>query len=421
MGRAYLSCPYLMPGGRLLSDLIEKLLSNAARSIKPSPIREILHLVRKPGMISFAGGMPDPEIFPIEQFQEAASIIAREGRDILQYGTTEGYPPLKEFLCEWTAPKMGRKLASDEILVTTGSSQVIDLLCWALIDKGDYVICEEPTFLGATGTMSNHGAEFLAVPCDGNGMLVDLLPDIIEGALSEGKKIKFIYTIVSFHNPLGCDLSLERRRKLLDIAKRYGIIILEDDPYGYVRFDGEDIPSIFSMDNDGIVVFACSFSKILAPGTRVAWCAGHRDIIRKMAIFKQGTDVCTSVVAQAMVWEYCRLGHLDAFLPRIIDHYRKKRDDFETAMRRSLPMEEVSWVKPQGGYFYWLQTPRVLARELFDRAIEKQVAFVLGEPFFPNGGGERAFRMCFTFASPEQTEEGMNRLGDAIRDCLSPA
>lgn len=400
-----------------MNDLVEHLLSRSAKNIKPSPIREILHLIRKPGMISFAGGMPDPEIFPVEQFQEAASIISREGKDILQYGTTEGYPPLKEFLCKWTAPKMGRELQDDEILITTGSSQVIDLLCWALIDEGDYVICEEPTFLGATGTMFNHGANFLTIPCDENGMLVDLLPDIIEKTISAGKKIKFIYTIVTFHNPLGCDLSLERRKKLLEIAKRYEIIILEDDPYGYIRYEGKDLPSIFSMDTDGIVVFACSFSKILAPGTRVAWCAGNKDIIRKMAIFKQGTDTCTSVVAQAMVWEYCRLGYLDSFLPKIIDHYRKKRDQMEVSFHSYLPLDKISWLKPKGGFFYWMTTSGTRADDLLEKAIEKKVAFVLGRAFYPTGvGGINNFRMCFTFASPEMTDLGVKRLGDALRE-----
>jgi 2-aminoadipate transaminase len=400
-----------------LSDFFDPLFSRSAVNIKPSPIREILHLVRKPGMISFAGGMPDPEIFPITQFQEAANIITREGKDIMQYGTTEGYPPLKDFISEWTTPKMGRKLDHDEILITAGSSQVVDLLCWSLIDEGDYVICEDPTFLGATGTMRNHKARFLTVPCDENGMQVDLLPDLIEKTLAAGGRIKFIYTIVNFHNPLGCDLSLERRKKLLDIAKRYGILILEDDPYGYIRFDGEDIPSIFSMDRDGIVLFACSFSKILAPGTRVAWCAGNRDLIRKMTVFKQGTDVCTSVVVQAMVWEYCRLGYLDSFLPRIIDHYRKKRDRMEAAFNAYLPLDLISWQKPAGGFFYWMTTPGIRADRLLEKAIDKGVAFVLGSAFYPtDSGGINNFRMCFTFASPEMTDTGVMRLGEALRE-----
>ncbi len=399
-----------------MSSFLDPLYSEATRNSKPSPIREILHVIRQPGMISFAGGMPDPEIFPVRQFKEASGIFDREGKDVLQYGTTEGYQPLKEFLCEWTAPRMGRSPDPKEMLITTGSTQIVDLLCWALIDKGDCVICEEPTFLGATLTMHNHGAKFLTVPCDEQGMKVELLPGIIEKAKKQGKKIKFIYTIVNFHNPLGCDLSVERRKRLLEIAREHNLVILEDDPYGYVRFDGEDPPTIYSMDTSGRVLFACSFSKILAPGTRVAWCVGDSELIRKMTVFKQGVDVCTSVVAQAMVYEYCRLGHLDAFLPKIIEHYHRKRDAMEEAFQTYLPQDQIRYQTPKGGFFYWLETPNIPAKELFDKAIEKKVAFVLGEPFYPNGGGEHNFRMCFTFASPEQTEEGISRLGDAIRE-----
>jgi 2-aminoadipate transaminase len=363
--------------------------------------------------------MPDPAAFHVDAFRDAANrILEEQGRDILQYGTTEGYPPLKAFLSDWTAPRMGRKLAEDELLVTAGSTQVVDLLSWATVDPGDFVVCEEATFLGSTGTMRNHGASFITVPCDGEGMKVELLPTLLEEAKARGRKVKYIYTIPNFHNPLGCTMSLQRRRLLVQVAQEWGIPILEDDPYGYIRYDGEHLPSLFSLDDRGIVIYAGSFSKILAPGTRVGWAGGDREIIRKMAVFKQAVDVCTSVVAQAEVYKYCEMGFLDAFLPKIVDHYRKKRDDFEAAMHRFLPREEVSWVKPQGGYFYWLETPRISARELFDRAIEKKVAFVLGEPFFPNGGGENAFRMCFTFASPEQTEEGMRRLGEAMRESL---
>ena len=234
-----------------------------------------------------------------------------------------------------------------------------------------------------------------------------------------GKKIKFIYTIVTFHNPLGCTLSLERRKTLLAVAHRYQIPVLEDDPYGYVRFEGKDLPSLFSLDRENMVVYAGSFSKILAPGTRVGWCAGPAEILRKMAIFKQGVDVCTSVVAQAVVYEYCRRGHLDGFLPQIIAHYRKKRDNMEAAFRRHLPLEAVTpWVTPEGGFFYWLETPGIEARALFEKAIEKCVAFVLGEAFYAKGGGTHNFRMCYTFASPEQTEEGCKRLGEALRALL---
>jgi len=402
-----------------MSELWNTLFSDAALSIRPSPIREMLHMVRRPGMISFAGGMPDPEIFPVENFAASAEILRTQGKDVLQYGTTEGYPPLKEFLRQWTAPRMGRQVEDNEILITAGSSQVVDLLSSALLNRGDCVIIEEPTFLGTMLNMYNHGADFICIPCDAGGMRVDLLPEKIEEARRQGKKIKFIYTIVNFHNPLGCTMSLERRKALLEAAHRYQIPVLEDDPYGYVRFDGEDLPSLFSMDKENMVVYAGSFSKILAPGTRVGWCTGPAEILRKMAIFKQGVDVCASVVAQAVVYEYCRRGHLDSFLPKIIAHYRKKRDDMEAAFRRHLPMEEVSpWVTPEGGFFYWLETPRIEARPLFEKAIERCVAFVLGEAFYPKGGGTHNFRMCYTFASSEQTEEGCKRLGEAMRSML---
>jgi 2-aminoadipate transaminase len=398
----------------------DSLYSKAVSDLHPSPIREMFHLIRKPGMISFAGGMPDPAIFPVEEFFQATEILENQGRDVLQYGTTEGYPPLMEFLLDWTAPRMGRRGTQEEILITAGSSQVSDLLCWSLVDPGDLVILEEPSFLGIFLNMHNHGAQFLTVPCDADGMMVDLLPEKIEAARRSGRKVKLCYTIANFHNPLGCTLSTERRRKLVEYARRYGFAILEDDPYGYLRFDGEHLPTLYSMDGgEGSVIYSGSFSKILAPGTRVGWCVGPKEIIRKMAVFKQGVDVCTSLVAQALVYEYCRLGHLEGFLPNIVNHYRSKRDDMEGALRRHLPPEEVSWVKPQGGFFHWIAMKNVQAQPLFERAVEKKVAFVPGAAFYPNrDGGAKEMRLCFTFASPEDTEEGTKRLGESVRELM---
>ena len=201
-----------------MSELWSTLFSDAARSIRPSPIREMLHMVRRPGMISFAGGMPDPEVFPVEHFAASAEILRTEGRDVLQYGTTEGYLPLKEFLRTWTAPRMGRKVEDNELLITAGSSQVVDLLSLALVNRGDCVIIEEPTFLGTMLNMYNHGADFICIPCDAEGMRVDLLPEKIEEAHRNGKKIKFIYTIVNFQNPGGMTMTVERRKKLAEIS-----------------------------------------------------------------------------------------------------------------------------------------------------------------------------------------------------------
>ncbi len=398
---------------------VTKIYSQSAKGIRPSPIRDMFHLIRQPGMISFAGGMPAPEVFPVEEFYQGAQILRDQGRDILQYGTTEGYRPLMEFLAGWMAPKLGRQsLGLDELLITSGSSQVVDLLTRATVDRGDVVITEEPTFLGNSINMYNQGAQFITVPCDGEGMLVDLLPEKIDAALSQGKKVRYIYTIPNFHNPLGCTMSLERRKKLVALAQKYGILIMEDDPYRFVRFEGTDLPSLYSLDDQGMVLYAGSFSKILAPGTRVAWCVGPAELIRTLAVFKQGVDTCTSVVAQALVYAYCASGALDRFLPTITGNYRTKRDYMEQAFRKFLPLDQVEYVTPQGGFFYWLTTPRIAAAELFKKAVERKVAFVCGEPFYPNGGGEHSFRMCFTFASPEQTDQGVQALGQAMKDLL---
>jgi len=401
-----------------LSGVWESNFSNKAMNVRPSPIREILSVIKQPGMISFAGGMPAPDVFPVEEFHLGAEALLKDGKNLLQYGTTEGLPELKEFLSEWTAPRMGRKTALDEMLLTTGSQQVLDLMGWAMIDPGDYVITEDPSYLAALTAFHNHGARFIGIPTDHEGMMVDMLPDKIEKARREGKNIKFIYTIVNFHNPGGCTMTIERRKKLVEMSHKYNIPIFEDDPYGYVRFDGEHLPSIFSMDPDGGVIYAGSFSKILAPGTRIGWATGNKDIIRKLTVFKQAVDLCSSPITQALVYEYCKMGYLDKHLPKIISNYRTKRDAMEASFRKHLPLEEISWVKPEGGFFFWLDMPNIDAKTLFDKAIEKKVAFVTGTPFFSNGGGEHNARMNYTFCQPDIIDEGVKRLGEAAREIL---
>ena len=405
-----------------MSGIWQENFSSIAKNNRPSPIREMLALIKKPEMISFAGGMPAPEIFPVDKFYEGAHILKDDGQNLLQYGTTEGYPPLKEFLASWTAPRMGRTVSSAEMLITTGSQQALDLFAWSLIDEGDYVITEDPTYLAALTVFFNHGAGFLGVPMDRNGMQVELLPDMIRKARSEGKKIKFIYTIVNFQNPAGSTMSLERRKRLVEISKEFGIPIFEDDPYGYVRFDGEHLPSIFSFHDEGGVVYAGSFSKILSPGTRVGWITGPKEIIRNLTVFKQATDLCSSTITQALVAEYCMKGHLEAHLPVIIDNYREKRDAMEKSFEKHLAPLGVTWVKPDGGFFYWLNFPGVDTNKLFERSVEKNVAFVPGGPFCPSQGtGVHNARLCYTFPSPETIEEGVRRLAEAVNELGIPA
>ena len=396
----------------------ESRLSDVALNVKPSPIRALLKYTKTPGVISFAGGNPDPAVFPVQEFAEAAQILGREGRDVLQYGATNGYDPLKKYIAAWMAPRMGRETTPDEMLITTGSQEGMDLLCSVMLNDGDTIIVEGPTYPGALHAMRNRGARFLSVPCDKDGMMVDLLPGIIEQGRKDGHKIKFIYAIVNFQNPSGATLSEERRMKLLEIAEKYDLIIFEDDPYGHLRYSGQHVPTIFSLDGgnkSGRVVYACSFSKICAPGTRVAWIAGNPELMNKMVMIKQGTNLCTSVVSQAIVYEYCRLGHLDGFLPKIISHYGRKRDAMDAAFKKYLPAY-AKYHTPDGGFFFWVQVPGVDSQKLFMKAIEHGVAFVTGPAFYAEAGkGTDFMRTCFTFAQPEEIEEGAKRLAEAIK------
>jgi 2-aminoadipate transaminase len=389
--------------------------SDRAKEMKPSPIRELFPYIKKPGVISFAGGNPDPFIFPVAEFAGASVVLGRKGMEVLQYGATEGYEPLREFIANWMAPQMGRVTEPDELLITTGSQQGMDLLCASLINPGDAIAVEDPTYPGAIHTMRNRGARFITVPCDENGMITEELPRRIEEARRDGVKVKFIYSIVNFQNPSGAVLSKERRRMLIEIAEEYDLIIFEDDPYGRLRYEGEHEPTIFSMDNSGRVVYACSFSKILAPGVRVAWIVGSPEIVRKMVLVKQGVDMCTSVVSQALVAQYCEEGHLDRFLPKIIAHYSKKCAGMAEAFAKHLP-PDVEYSVPKGGFFFWLEIPGMDTKELFMKGIERGVAFVNGPAFFANGGGEDRIRTCFTFARPTDLDEGARRLALAIED-----
>jgi len=403
-----------------MSSAWESNYSSMVKSLRPSPIREILSVVKQPGMISFAGGMPAPEIFPVDEFFDCCTAMKAQGQEIMQYGTTEGDPRLRRFLAEWQLPRLGRVVSDKEIILTTGSQQALDLLGWAMIDKGDVVITEDPTYLSALSVFVNHGAVFSGVPMDEHGMMVERLPALISKIRAEGKTPKFIYTIVNFQNPGGATLSVERRRELAAISEKYGVPVFEDDPYGYVRFDGGHLPSVFSFDKAGNVIYGGSFSKILSPGTRIGWVCGNVGIIRQMAIFKQFTDLCSSPITHAMVFEYCKKGCLDTHLPSIIGNYRIKRDAMQRSIDKHLKPLGVSWVKPEGGFFYWLDFGGISSSLLAKKALEKKVAFIPGGPFCVNADtGERYGRINYTFSKPDVIEEGVRRLAEAIKEIKS--
>jgi 2-aminoadipate transaminase len=394
--------------------------SQLAEGMRPSPIRELFKMTQRPGMISFAGGLPDPAIFPVDEFAACAQVLRTQGTTALQYGASEGYRPLVTEIQKRMEPLLGRSVREEEIVVSSGSQQAMDMLARVLLDPGDVVVVEAPTYPGALHTFRAAGAHFTVVPCDERGMRVELLPDAIERCrMQTGRFPKLIYTIINFSNPSGACLSEARRRELARIGSRFGIPVLEDDPYGELRYSGERIPTLFSMADDG-VVFASSFSKVLAPGVRVAWAVGHPALIRRMVIAKQGMDLCTSVVAQALVAEYCSRGFLETHLEKIRAHYAEKAAAMAVALREHMPAS-VEFAEPTGGFFFWLNLGRD-SRPVFERAVEGGVAFLPGSAFYPEPGetvgepadGARRARLCFTFAQPEEIVEGATRLSRAL-------
>ena len=396
--------------------------SERAAGMRPSPIRELFKLIQRPGMISFAGGLPDPAIFPVDEFAACADVLRSKGPEALQYGATEGYRPLVLEIAGRMEPLLGRTVTPEEIVVSSGSQQAMDMLARVLIDPGDVIVAEAPTYPGALHTFRAAGARFALVPCDADGMQTDRLAETIERCrLATGRLPKLIYTIINFSNPSGACLAEARRRQLVETTGRFGIPVLEDDPYGELRYSGARIPTLFSMASGG-VLYASSFSKILAPGVRVAWAVGDAGLIRKMVIAKQGMDLCTSVVAQVLVTEYCRRGHLDGHLARIRAHYAAKAAAMGAALREHLPAGKVSFSEPTGGFFFWVRLAGD-GQELFRRAVDEGVAFLPGETCYPEAGetvgepqdGRPFARLCFTFAQSTEIAEGAKRLAAALR------
>jgi 2-aminoadipate transaminase len=398
--------------------------SALAEKMQPSPIRELFRVIQQPGMISFAGGLPDPDTFPVEGFASCADVLERDGRTVLQYGASEGYPPLREAIIDMMADRLDYRPKADELLVTSGSQQAVDLIARALIDTGDVVVVEAPTYPGTVHCLRNAGARFATVPTDGNGMVVEELPKVIDKVVATtGSRPKLIYTVPDFSNPSSACMSRDRRRRLVELAVEHAIPIFEDDPYGRLRFAGEPLPTLKSMVGDGPqVIYASSFSKVLAPGVRVAWTVAAPELIRAMVLMRQGEDLCTSTVTQALVAEYCARGLLEGHLGHIIATYARKSGAMQAALERHLPAGAASWHIPQGGFFFWLELSGVSSRSLFDRGVEEKVAFVPGGAFYPDGdeqvgevlAGDRFARLCFTFADDEAIDEGCRRLARAM-------
>ncbi len=392
------------------------------QSMKGSAIREILKLTELPDVISFAGGLPAPELFPSERVKEASiEILDQHGSHALQYSITEGYPPLREMVCEQMRSK-GVPCTIKNVLIMSGSQQALDLIGKILINPGDKILVEEPTYLGALQAWNAYQSGYITVATDDDGLRMDAL----EEALKTGEG-KFLYALPNYQNPTGISLSPERRGELVRLAAKYNTPIVEDNPYGELRFEGEENSLLIALDAkgrttaedgtmiDGNVLYLGTFSKTLCPGFRVAWIIGPVDVLQRVVQAKQGADLHTSTYTQMVAYQTARDGFVEAHVEVLRKVYRERRDLMLGLMDELFP-PGVTWTHPQGGLFLWVRLPEGMnATELFEKAVENKVAFVPGEAFYPLGGGENTLRMNFSNATPEQIEVGIKRLADVIK------
>lgn len=394
------------------------LLSKVNKRVTASAIRELLKVIGMPGMISFAGGLPTPEMFPAEELGEIAKqVIASNPNKALQYGCTEGAASFKEELIKLLKKDENIEVSQDEMLVVSASQQGLDIVSKAFVDPGDAVIVSKPTYLGALQAFETYGADMIGVESDGCGIIAESLEEKLEDLKNAGRQCKFIYIVPDFQNPTGTTIPEERRVKILELAKKYGTIILEDSPYRKVRFKGEHQKTFYALDKgEGNVITMFTFSKTLAPGLRLGYIIGDKELIRKFVILKQALDLCTSPACQAIAEEYLKRGNIEKHIAEMAKLYGKKRDVMIAALRKYMP-KGVSWTEPEGGLFLWVVMPENIDSEkMLETAIKNNVAYVMGSAFYPDGSGKNTMRLNFSYSSFEEIDEGIKRLAKAITE-----
>ena len=399
-------------------------LSRAAATMQESPIRKMGTLsVRTPDVISFAPGYPSPDMFPWDDFREITNkLLAERDGATLQYGPTRGYRPLLDAI---RAVLTGRGIEAtlDDLLITTGSQQGLDLIGRVLLDPGDVALVELPAYTGAIAAFRNVGAELVGVRQASDGIDLDDLDRVMGRLRAAGRRVRFLYVVPNFQNPTGLLLGRDKRRRLLEAAARHDLLLVEDDPYGELYFadaaDASDTRPIKADDRDGRVVYLSSFSKTLAPGCRVAWIAAPAELAAKFEVAKQAADICTGALDQRIIWQAIERGVLAAQGPRLRVHYQHKRTVMEQALREHVG-DVLAWPEPRGGFFIWVTAPAsVDADRLLDRAMRHQVMFVVGNAFFVDGGGANTLRLSFSAPTPDRIAEGVRRLGAALGEALA--
>jgi 2-aminoadipate transaminase len=398
---------------------IQRLLSDRAGKLRKSEIRELLKVTQDPEIISFAGGLPNPRSFPIDDIDGIIDDVLHEkGKDALQYGTTQGVPELREQLAERATKDGIKNISADQITITSGSQQGLDTIGKLFLNPGDVALVGLPSYLGGINAFRSYESNLTGIPLDKDGMRIDILEETIKKYLKEEITPKFLYVVPTFQNPAGVIMPESRRKELIDLANTYDLAIVEDDPYGKLSYDVSHIKPIKAFDDDDRVIYMSTFSKILSPGFRLAWMIASPELTRKIILCKQALDLCTNTFTQFIACEFMRRGSLDLHIMRICEMYKPKRDLMMKAMKEYFP-EKHTCHKPLGGMFAWVTLPEGIDTEImFLDAIKEKVAYVHGKAFHVDGGGERSMRLNFSYPTNEQIEEGMRRLGKVIHKKL---
>ncbi|KMY53818.1 aminotransferase [Bacillus sp. FJAT-27231] len=389
---------------------MENKFAKRTHLVKSSETREILKVTERPEVISFAGGLPAPELFPVEALKDVChALLSEEGADSLQYSTTEGYIPLREAICQ-RMKAIGIHSNIQNVLITSGSQQAIDLTGRLFIDEGDTIICESPTYLAAINAFKSYNAKFVEVAMDNDGMVMEEL----EKKLQEHPKTKFIYTIPDFQNPTGRTLKLERRKRMIELANQYDVLIVEDNPYGAIRFAGEELPPVKHFDTEGRVIYLSTFSKIFTPGLRLGWICAEESFIGKYVAFKQTADLHTDSFAQRMTAKYMELYDIEEHIHKIRAVYKERCTAMLSCIEEFFP-KNVSYSKPEGGLFIWVELPEGIdSTHIFTECLKNNVACVPGVPFFPHGTQKNTLRLNYSNMSIEKIIEGMRRMGEVL-------
>jgi len=396
----------------MISDL-NSILSASVKGMKRSAIRELLKFLGQPGLISFSGGFPSPQTFPVEELKDIIrEIMETEAAYALQYGATEGDNLLRTLLVE-RYKSMGMDLSLENMIITTASQQGLDLIAKMFINRGDPVILGLPSYLGGISAFNSYGADMIGVPLDDDGEDPNLIEDILKDLKTQGKKPKFIYIIPDFQNPAGITMSEKRRLEIIALAHKYDVLIIEDSPYRELRFEGEHQRTMYELDGTGQVILLGTFSKIFCPGFRIGWVIGHPEVLDKIVVAKQATDLCTPPFTQRIAARYLEKGFLTPKIAQIAEMYKEKRNVMLQAMEEFMP-PQLTWTKPQGGLFLMVKGPESLdtSQLLLDCIKEAKVAYVAGNSFFCNGKGHNTMRINFSYETLEKNREGVIRLAE---------